>query len=603
MKNKVILNKAKCKISSIGIGLVFAISPFLSSCSDSFLDHDPDERKVISTEEDVQKLLMSSYPYANFQWIAEISSDNLIDNQSPHLPSNPNDKQILSHYNYPSYSRWDDELFRFEPASMASYGDTDSPGRVWGSFYKSVASANFALEAIDLIAAKNNGTMSANLKKARGEALLIRAYDHFMLVNLFSQAYKDADQSRNDVGVPYVTEIESQMIKKYDRGNVTDTYAKIQKDLEEGLQLVDNSYYNRKAGESPIKYHFNEDAAHAFAARFYLFTRQYDKVIEHANAVLGTDSVLLKNKMMDYSVFDDASSFSDYGTMWQHPNRANNLMLLDTYSSVFRRMWGYRYSVAGSKAQEVLMVHSSPLWSAYICPSHLLVGGGLLSSSANDYGFISSKGWEQFQYTNKIAGIGYAHIIVRAFTVQQLLLERAEAYAMSGRYAEAEHDLICYWNNQFANFSEKQKKIHNNAIRYLNSNLIEAVYSPNSKSHQTYNYFDNWDFTQANVSSSFVVPSEAVKYMNCINDFRRLETVFEGLRFFDLKRWGMEWEHVVGLNSEVIKMKGKDPRRALEPAWEVLSSGLESSRKGETVKAPSSYNVPSMNVNSLIKKD
>ena len=90
-----------------------------SSCSD-FLDHTPDERTEINTEDKVVGLLISSYPGAAPCWLGEISSDNLIDNMSPHLPSNPNDKPIMSHYAYSHYHRYDNELFKFEPAKSAT---------------------------------------------------------------------------------------------------------------------------------------------------------------------------------------------------------------------------------------------------------------------------------------------------------------------------------------------------------------------------------------------------------------------------------------------------------------------------------------------------
>ena len=57
--------------------------------------------------------------------------------------------------------------------------------------------------------------------------------------------------------------------------------------MEEGLRYVSDSYY-----EAP-KYHFNTQAAHAFAARVYLYHHDWDKCIEHANAVLGTDDATL----------------------------------------------------------------------------------------------------------------------------------------------------------------------------------------------------------------------------------------------------------------------------------------------------------------------
>ena len=121
------------KIKYVSLSLVVA-GLALSSCSDSFLDHEMDERTTIDNENKVVNLLKSAYPTANYEWIAELSSDNMIDNWTPHLPTKPWDPQVLSHYNFASYSRSDDQLFKFEPATQATYSDYDSPGSLWEGY-------------------------------------------------------------------------------------------------------------------------------------------------------------------------------------------------------------------------------------------------------------------------------------------------------------------------------------------------------------------------------------------------------------------------------------------------------------------------------------
>lgn len=552
--------------------LIIALVSSFASCSD-FLDQLPDERTELDSEDKITQLLMTSYPLANYAWVCELSSDNLIDNQAPHMPSGPWDKQVLSYYNYSAFDRMDDELYRFEPTNSATYSSSDSPGEIWEYYYNSIASANAALEAIDNLAAKNNGTLSNTLKAAKAEAQLIRAYCHFILVNVFSNAYKDEEQSKNDIGVPYVTKRETTLRQSYDRGNVTDVYEKIGKDLEEGLANVTDKYY-----KAP-KYHFNTNAAHAFAARYYLYKREYQKVIEHANAVLGTDSASVGNMMMNYAVFANCSSADDYANAWHHPDRNNNLMLLTTYSLYERRNFGYRYSLAGPVAREVLMIHNSPLWSGYYLSPIGIVGGFAWSSSSADYGFYTTKVGEHFEYTNKLAGIGYVHTIVRAFTSNELLLERAEANIMLGNIEAAQNDLRWYWNCSIDNFSDTDKQAYFDAgyIKYLTNDIFKSYYDNSNN----INCFSTWDFTKENVSSNFVVPQDRVKYMNCLNDFRRFETCNEGLRFFDLKRWGVVWSHIVGNQSTEYILRGDDTRRAIEVPWEALSAGMERSRDSE----------------------
>lgn len=567
-----------------GIAAIVLASMSLTACGD-FLDKQPDERKELETENDVVDLLKGSYPEANYQFLCELSSDNLIDNNAPHLPSNPNDKQIENHYNYATYSSyiWHNELFRFAPATTATWTDSDSPGRIWSEWFYSIACTNHVLETIDRIAGKQGltsraqyGQLSARLRAAYAEALLLRAYDHFVLTNIFAQAYKDESTSAQETSIPYVTETESTVFKDYKRLSVKEVYDRIIADLEEALRYMSDSYF-----EAP-KYHFNTQAAHALAARVYLYHHDWDKCIEHANAVLGTDDTSLLRMCMDYSVFEKCASAKDYANAWQDPGLNNNLLILNTYSTYARAIFGYRYSVAGEAASNVLMVRTnSQLWRGYIATPISLVSGMLFSSSSHDYGFFSCKIQEQFELTDKIAQTGYVHQMIRAFTSMGLLLERAEAYIMKNDLVNASHDLQAYWNNSIETFSEKDKEsfVKPGYIKYMDDALLKANFTNDPTKDPKANCLNDWDFMSVNISPSVKVSAAAVPYMNCLNDFRRFETSFEGMRFFDLKRWGMEWTHYMGNEKTPYVMKGIDERRAIEAPWEALANGAGSSRE------------------------
>ncbi len=96
-----------------------------------------------------------------------------------------------------------------------------------------------------------------------------------MLVNIYSKFY-DPATAASDIGIPYVTEPEKNFIKQYTRGTVAGVYDMIEKDLLDGIGYIDDKSY------SVPKYHFNRAAANAFAARFYLYKRDYTKVIQYA---------------------------------------------------------------------------------------------------------------------------------------------------------------------------------------------------------------------------------------------------------------------------------------------------------------------------------
>ena len=70
------------KYLTCSLGVAFA----LSSCTDSFLDKEPDERVELKTESQVVAFLATGYSEANYGWLCEISGDNIIDNNAPHAP-------------------------------------------------------------------------------------------------------------------------------------------------------------------------------------------------------------------------------------------------------------------------------------------------------------------------------------------------------------------------------------------------------------------------------------------------------------------------------------------------------------------------------------
>ena len=158
------------------------------------------------------------------------------------------------------------------------------------------------------------------------------------------------------------------------------------------------------------------------------------------------------------------------------------------------------------------------------------------------------------------------------------------------------------------NFSEKTKTTYvaNNGMTELTDALINDWFAKNT--NDNYNCFDDWDFLK-NMDPNWDIPEAAVPYMNCVNYWRRYETNFTGKRFFDLKRWGMEYEHVYGNNTstgvqnDTLRMVWNDPRRALEIPQDAIAAGMEPSQ-------PASLNIDSVShtkpasfiVDELLKK-
>lgn len=71
------------------------------------------------------------------------------------------------------------------------------------------------------------------------------------------------------------------------------------------------------------------------------------------------------------------------------------------------------------------------------------------------------------------------------------------------------------------------------------------------------------------------MPSDLKPYLDCVLHFRRIETVFDGLRWFDIKRYGIEVVHEYDKNKTRDVLTPNDVRRAIQLPQDVISAGME----------------------------
>jgi len=493
---------------------------FTTSCDD-YLSTQPDNRTQLNTVEKITQLLVSAYPEANIARIAELSSDNFIDNNA-----------ILA-VNLSSLDRIDDQTFAWEPSTASM--EQDSPSYIWEKCYGAIAAANHALAAIETLQAADP---SLDMQHQKGEALLCRAYSHFILVNIFSQAYKDSISSLSDLGIPYSIEPEKVVKGNFSRETVTSVYASIQKDIENGIGLINDQKYNLP------KYHFNTKAVAAFAARFFLFKREYAKVLYYANSILGSNpSLLMRDWNKTYTTGDEI------GYDYIKTEFPCNFLIIPT-SSVFDRIFSMRYTHNGD-AMNSTTTGEGPTWVGSETPCYK--GKLLYNGDGASFGFHFPKCNEMFEYTDKIAGIGFTHVVRAEFTAEETLLCRAEALIYLDRIPEAVADLQV-WN--------KSHLVTNT----LTENNIKSFYTT---ARPLYTKKLNAD----KLSSDFVVKPAQEPFIHCVLHFRRIETMFDGYRWFDLKRYGIEIDHQIGRNSLDI-LAYDDYRRAIQIPAEVIAAGM-----------------------------
>ncbi|MDO6435171.1 RagB/SusD family nutrient uptake outer membrane protein [Flavitalea sp. BT771] len=472
---------------------IFCLGVCLASCNKQ-LDKLPDNRTVISHVDQVTQLLTSAYPHAVYMAFTEPLSDNAEDKGTAPASADPESYQINS------------QSYRYEDVTSVKY---DSPIAYWDSCYRAIAVANQALTYC-------NGPDSANFAAQKGEALVCRAYAHFMLVCLFAKPY-DPSTAAADPGIPYVTKPQGTVFEKYQRGTVQSVYDNIESDLTRGLSLIQDKTY----GTAP-KFHFTLQAAHAFASRFYLFKQDLARVITHASAVFGTanPASLIRNPVVDYATLQ----YQQLAIKYVSSSENANILLQEAQSSYFDNYAQYRYGYGQGL-------------NANFFNGPNVTGGeiGIITYGATPQVFNFPK-WSPYSTGNGRYGL------FPLFSMEEVLMNRAEAYART--------------NNTTA------------ALADLNTWVSRNINNYNPSSHNV---------TATKARNFYGTSNTSLALVLAALDFKRFTYMQEGLRWFDVIRLGISVVRYAGSDfSTVVEViRYDDKRRVLQLPPEAVNAGLE----------------------------
>ena len=513
----------------IGFSII-ALGLTLTSCDD-WLDKLPDNRMELQTPSDVSSLLVSAYPSAHPAYLLEMYSDNTDDCVNP---------------SWSEASRFQAQAYNWE--DITETGEDESPQELWNRHYLAIASAN---AAIDLIEGKGS---PAEYNEQLGEALLCRAYAMFQLSTVFCKAYNPATAS-TDLGLPYPTHPEKVVGTVYTRGTMEDLYGQIDKDLQRGLPLVSSNY-------SKPKFHFNTEAAKAFAARFYLYKGDFAKAITYATEVLGADPTAKARDWDAYSALNMNDQIRPEA--WVSADEKCNFLLQTVYSE-----WGaigeaYQYGDKYAHSYRITydedIASKGPFGAANSTFKQRVWSNTALAN------LFHRKVPYEFEYTDLQAGIGYPHAEYAVFTTEQLLLERAEAYALSGELQKAVDDY-----NTIMKIYQKYPKT------FTLKQIVDF-----------YNGVDYYTPKKATVKKHFVKPvytidaegSDQEALLQAILHLRRIMEVGEGYRMQDVKRYGIviyrrQTNTSFTISAVTDSLTVDDPRRAIQLPQDVITSGLE----------------------------
>ena len=485
---------------------IASMTLFVPSCND-FLDEVPDNRVALTDLDKAGQLLTSAYSISSYAFTDWMTDDvaytrgvNIRQNQS--------------------------QLYQWEDVTSGP-GEQDTPIFFWFETYNAIAHANEVLAVIDDLPATSEEDQ-AHKRAIESEALLTRAYGHFMLVNLFGEHY--SDDADSDLGVPYLKTPETTFIQEYERNTVEEVYDLVEEDMLRGIELVDDTFFANSG-----KYHFNKNAALAFASRFYLYKGEHDKCIEYSTKLLGGNAGNYVRDLTSTEFQNASSSTQGYPQLYSSPDLPSNLMLMRKISLVQRTDFAHG--------------PTSDSYNALFGPNPY---PGTTDQRENpafvkgDNGLLPVRYESLFERSSLSSNVGFPYHIALAFRGEEVLLNRAESYIFENRINDAIADLQV---------------------------LIDRRYSGSSP---TVNLSDIRNFFGVG-SNPFV--SDRTIMLEYILFEKRKEFIIQGLRWFDIKRYELRVTHDL-LDGSTIRLDDDDKRKVLQiPTSAIEVGGLKANRR------------------------
>ncbi|WP_161945871.1 RagB/SusD family nutrient uptake outer membrane protein [Culturomica massiliensis] len=364
---------------------ILAFAFLAIGCSD-YLGESPDNRIQLTEIEDYKALVTNAYPGA-YHLFTEIMTDN------------------YKYYDYPGTNNitiveWFKPMYIWSDKYMQILAV--GPARAWEYYYGEIYKTNEVLKGIDNAEGKDEELRN----QVKGEALLLRAYCHFMLVNLFGKQY-NASTAATDLGVPYTTKPQEDNVAEYPRDNIKDVYDWIERDALEGVALLVDKKVNVP------KYHFTKASAYAFLCRFYQFKEDWDNSIKYGEMSQTLNSTV-REFVNDYNATFAKGDYDEFANSYCSINKPNILLMnkvleFNSYTTngyYSNEFWATAYETNDYRNK----IHNRyyPTTPIYKCRKFRNVSNG-----------------------------GYRYSDVALFTTEEVMLNLAEAYT---RKTEPDHE-------------------------------------------------------------------------------------------------------------------------------------------------------------------
>lgn len=281
--------------------LIISSTLIFFSCSDDNLETSPTDRtsgaELFKTTEGAQVAMNGIYRmlFTSGDWTTDNTHQNF-GILSTKLYTSLMGEDLLQDAQGNGWFYFDykyDVRSRYTSSTWRSYA-------TWNYYYQIVSNANYVLGSKDLISGDQ-----VVIDNIVAQALTMRAYAYFILIQSFQQTYIGHEQSP---GVPLYTEPTTATTEGKGRGTVEDVYKQINSDLEDAISLFSGDK-NRQEHISHVDYY----VANAIMANVKMVQNKWTEAAGYADEALSKPGLSMASGNALHSGFN---SVSMEGVMW-----------------------------------------------------------------------------------------------------------------------------------------------------------------------------------------------------------------------------------------------------------------------------------------------
>lgn len=498
-----------------------------SSCKKFLEESSLDEIKPSTIKELNQLMSGEAYPYeTNLHMLLNIVSDDVGHAGGQGFPA----YETIVRKGRSAYV-WSKEMTQelpLEGLSNSAYVNS------WKIIYQRIAGCNVILSYIDKVSGD-----AAEKENMRGQALAMRAYYYFVLVNLYGKPYNDPSSLPTEsLGVPLKLDMEVSD-EFYARNTVAEVYAQIEGDFKIAAVLLTNN---------PIKngpYKMSAAAAYAMLSRIYLYKEDWDQCILYADKALA-----IKSSLMQFMNFDAAKGYYVYN---------NGFLLTSPIGMTYNRIYDASRSTEVIWSYSPLMASEDEFFPTAMSPGFSIVNKPPYGVSSELLALYESYPIsENEKYIGDIRSRLYYNSSLSLTVAGGALVYYYTLYK-GGKGALGLRTAELYLNRAEAN-------IRKFLISGEESLRLAALVDINGLRASRY------DTRKPYVA---ITISDADALYAFYQDERRRELSFEGHRWFDLRRYGMpsithRYEEVAGTAEDIVLQKG-DSRYTFQIPFDALT--------------------------------